>query len=236
MISKTKKPLFASSLYIALSLCALAVVIIGAYSAINELFKEDSKKTTISNPIIDLELPSSQKPATDKNIQTEKPEQNNETPVINNNSSDTPTSGTPEKTERIFMFPVNSTEVLKEFKIDELVYSATMNDYRTHAGIDIACNQGSAVYAMTDGVIESIHPDPLMGQTIIINHGDGLKSIYQNLALEIPEGLVAGVEVHAGDLIAAVGDTAIIECGEKSHLHFAVIQNDSPVNPKDFVN
>ena len=133
------------------------------------------------------------------------------------------------------MSPVTSDEIAKEFKIEELLYSATMNDYRTHSGIDISCEIGSAVCAFTDGVVESIHADPLMGQTIVLNHGDGLKSIYQNLALEIPEGIIAGVEVHAGDLIGAVGESAIIECAEEPHLHFEVMQDNTFVDPKTYL-
>ena len=83
--------------------------------------------------------------------------------------------------------------------------------------------------------MESIHADPLMGQTIVLDHGDGLKSIYQNLSLEIPDGILAGVEVHAGDLIGAVGETAIIECAEEPHLHFEVMKNDSFIDPGKYL-
>lgn len=243
MTNKTKKPLFASGLYIALSLCVLAVIAIGAYSAVNQLFFE-----TVENPI-------TQKPLEDLNTSVDKEEHlAPEIPVISPETEndeqtqetlkDEETTAKPQEeisveqtkpSERIFMSPVTSDEIAKEFKIEELLYSATMNDYRTHSGIDISCEIGSAVCAFTDGVVESIHADPLMGQTIVLNHGDGLKSIYQNLALEIPEGIIAGVEVHAGDLIGAVGETAIIECAEEPHLHFEVMQDNTFVDPKTYL-
>ena len=53
--------------------------------------------------------------------------------------------------------------VLKNFSMDLPVWSLTMEDYRTHNGIDVSAACGSAVYAMTGGVITDISEHPLMG-------------------------------------------------------------------------
>lgn len=239
MTNKTKKPLFASGLYIALSLCILAVVVFGAYSTIANLYRDQPQGSAqTQKPLSDLNLPTV-KPNQDKTdlpiISPDTPEKENEvqtTPEQN----DADLSVNTETEARVFSAPVKSEKITKEFKVEELVYSTTMNDYRAHSGLDIAAEPGAPVCALTDGVVESIHPDPLMGQTVVLDHGNGLKSIYQNLALEIPEGIVAGVEVEAGTLIGAVGESAIIECAEESHLHFEVMQDGSPINPKEYLN
>ncbi len=245
MANQTKKPLYASWLYIALSLCVLAVVAIGAYSAVNELFYEQTKAPEIlDTPLTDLnESVDLENNESEDEIPVQTPPSEEDEPEDDPAESETPekdtadkdTSAAPQDTPRIYMAPVNSEEILKGFTVEELVYSTTMNDYRTHTGIDYACNVGDAVCALTDGVVESIHADPLMGQTIVLNHGGGLKSVYQNLSLEIPEGILAGTEVHAGDLIGAVGDTALIECAEESHLHFEIREDDVCVDPTEYL-
>lgn len=242
MTNKTKKPLFASGLYIALSLCVLAVIAIGAYSAVNQLFFKTTDKPITQNPLDELNTNADKQEELTPDIPIISPEAEEddaEDALKDEETSTEPQEDIPieqpETSERIFMSPVTSDKIAKEFKIEELLYSATMNDYRTHSGIDIACEVGSAVSAFTDGVVESIHADPLMGQTIVLDHGDGLKSIYQNLSLEIPDGILAGVEVHAGDLIGAVGETAIIECAEEPHLHFEVMKNDSFIDPGKYL-
>lgn len=235
MSNKTKKPLFASGLYIALSLCVLAVVAIGAYSAINELFRETAPAPLPSqDALIDLNNPTPKPEPTLPELPIAAPEQEAEN-TEDNEENESQTSTEPTLDARIYMSPVASQEILKEFKVEELVYSATMNDYRAHTGLDLKCAPGDAVCAFTDGVVESIHADPLMGQTIVLDHGGGLKSIYQNLSLQIPEGILAGIQVHAGDLIGAVGETAIIECAEDYHLHFEVMQDGEYVNPQSFL-
>ncbi len=238
MTNKTKKPLFASGLYIALSLCILAVVGFGAYSTITDLYRDTANVQPNTNkPLTDLNLPTAKPKDETDPLPIIKPENDNteQETQITPPKEDVEISTDTEPEERIFVSPLATDKIIKEFKIDDLVYSVTMNDYRAHTGLDIAGELGSPVCAMTDGVVESIHPDPLMGQTVVINHGDGLKTVYQNLALEIPTGLIAGIEVAAGDLIGAVGDTAIIECAEESHLHFEVQKDGICINPNEYL-
>lgn len=239
MSNKTKKPLFASGLYIALSFCILAVVGIGVYSAIGQMLTQEKRPVVQTPPTFDLETPTTapnEEMVEEVPILAPLPENQTQDDTTENQTQEPQAPETSNEHERIYMSPVTSDNIIKEFTVEELAYSATMNDYRTHTGIDIACEIGSPVCAFTDGVVESIHADPMMGQTVVLNHGGGLKSVYQNLALEIPEGILAGVEVHAGDLIACVGDTALIECAEEPHLHFEVVESEAHVDPLKFLN
>mgnify|MGYP003330477446 CR=1 FL=1 len=52
---------------------------------------------------------------------------------------------------------------------------------------------------------------------------------------ERPEGIAAGVPVNAGDVIGAVGDTALIECEEESHLHLELQVNGEAVDPSEYI-
>ncbi len=139
-----------------------------------------------------------------------------------------------ENTERIKYIAPVSGKVIKDFSGDVLVYSVTMNDYRVHTGVDIACNVGEAVKCFSDGIIVNIEETPLMGNTITVDHGDGLISHYSNLSYVFPNGIEVGTEVSMGDIIGGVGESALIECGEEPHLHFEVIKNGAEVDPISF--
>ena len=167
-------------------------------------------------------------PATpDKLPITENPSQEN-TPPASTTPVDTPTGSNDEPP---YVLPANGY-IQKEFSIDLPVWSLTMEDYRAHVGIDVSCPCGSAVYAMTGGVISDITDDPLMGTSLTVIHHDGNISVYRNLSDEFPGGIDIGVPVSAGQIIASVGDTALIEQCESEHLHLEMYSPDGNlINP-----
>ena len=81
----------------------------------------------------------------------------------------------------LFIWPV-SGELGIEYAPKELVYSQTLKEWITHAGIDIIGKEAEPVKAIADGIIESVKLDPRYGNTIIMNHENGYRSIYANLS------------------------------------------------------
>ena len=71
--------------------------------------------------------------------------------------------------------------------------------------------------------------DDLYGTVLTVSHGDGTRTVYANLA-EQP-AVSVGDRVEAGDVIGTVGDTALGEIGQGSHLHFAVTVDGAGVDP-----
>lgn len=130
-----------------------------------------------------------------------------------------------------FVAPMTAGNIIKEWSADVPVFSATMEDYRLHLGIDVAANAGAPVYAVADGTVESVEFHPMMGQTVVIVHKDGYKSVYQNMQTAIPSEITAGAEVKAGARIGSVGDTALIEISEEPHLHFELYKDGNCENP-----
>ena len=130
-----------------------------------------------------------------------------------------------------FISPVTAGNILKEWSADVPVFSNTMEDYRLHMGIDVEAEIGSPVYAVADGTVESVDFHPMMGQTVILTHADGYKTIYQNMQTAIPEGIQVGSTVKAGDEIGYIGDTALIEISEEPHLHFEMYKDEICENP-----
>lgn len=119
---------------------------------------------------------------------------------------------------------------------ETLSFSITMQDYRTHTGIDIQTQQGAAVVAAAAGEISAAYEDPMMGYTIEIDHGDGYVTVYRNLSEIVPEGLAVGSRVSAGQLIGAVGDSALVEQAELPHLHFELTRSGQQIDPLTYLS
>lgn len=114
------------------------------------------------------------------------------------------------------------------------VFSPTMNDYRVHLGIDILANEADPVYAVADGTVTQIWEDVRMGQCIAIKHTGDAVSIYKNLSAELPTGIIEGAKVKAGQKIATVGSTAMVEIAEEPHLHFEMTVGGLAVDPLEY--
>ncbi len=134
-----------------------------------------------------------------------------------------------------FFMPVEGV-LSKSYEITVPVFSVTMNDYRVHSGVDFETEYGSAVFACANGTICDVYKDYFMGSCVVIDHGNGIKSYYKNLADEITEGVAEGMYVKAGQIIGCVGETALMEIAEEPHLHFEMTKDDVSVNPFDYVN
>ena len=134
--------------------------------------------------------------------------------------------------ELIFSWPIIGA-VEKIYAVEELVYSKTMLDWRTHSGIDIAGALGAKVMSAADGTVADVYEDELLGTTVIVDHGGGIKSQYSNLAAT--PVVKKGDKITGGAVIGAIGTTAQCEIGEVTHLHFAMTRNDEACDPNDFL-
>ncbi len=130
-----------------------------------------------------------------------------------------------------FISPVSAGTVISQWSADIPVFSNTMEDYRVHLGVDIGADAGTPVYAAADGTVESVEFHPMMGQTVVITHANGYKTVYRNMQTKIPKGIEAGASVKAGDEIGYVGDTALVEISENPHLHFEIYKDDICEDP-----
>ncbi len=124
-------------------------------------------------------------------------------------------------------------QVLSSFSRDTLTYSQTMADWRTHEGLDIAAEADAPVMAAQSGTVTAVYEDDFLGSVVVVSHNDECSTLYANLA-KAPSVSV-GDTVSAGDVIGHVGDTALLETKEPSHLHFEVFAAGNPVDPLDYL-
>ncbi len=134
-----------------------------------------------------------------------------------------------------FVLPA-SGKVTKSHDAEKQVFSATMNDYRVHLGVDIETQESAPVYAAADGTIAEIWEDPMMGQCIAVQHSGDAVSIYKNLTAEMAEGIEAGAKVGSGQLLGYVGESAMTELADEPHLHFELTVAGLQVDPLEYMD
>lgn len=131
-----------------------------------------------------------------------------------------------------YIMPIDGA-ISKDYSGDELVYSETMKDWRTHNGVDIVADEGTEVLAAADGTVEAITDNSMLGTTVIILHSGGIRTVYSNLSPQV--SVETGDAVKSGESIGRVGGTASLESNEQAHLHFEVSLNEETVNPHDYI-
>jgi murein DD-endopeptidase MepM/ murein hydrolase activator NlpD len=98
-----------------------------------------------------------------------------------------------------------------------------------HTGIDIGVGYGAPIHAADGGVVIYATWMGGYGNVIIVDHGDGLSTLYAHQS-----GLAvgAGVRVTRGQTIGYVGSTGF---STGPHLHFEVRVNGNPVDPMGYL-
>ena len=158
-----------------------------------------------------------------------------ETPTPDAKPDDSKTDLPTEEEISVYLAPASG--VVSKHHDDSLpVYSTTMNDWRVHEGVDIATEAGAPVKATARGTVSLIFSDPLMGECLTVDHGNGVVSIYKNLSKELASGIAQGTKVTAGQVLGTVGDTAMIESAEEPHLHFEMTYNGKSVDPLSYIS
>lgn len=130
-----------------------------------------------------------------------------------------------------FQYPI-SGDVIMDYAKNKLVYSETLKEWITHEGIDIKAELATPVKASEDGIVEGVKMDPRYGNTIIIAHENGYRTIYSNLSTQ--NMVYAGKKIKKGEIISGVGEGFGFEFKEGAHVHFEIL--DENRNSIDVVN
>lgn len=101
---------------------------------------------------------------------------------------------------------------------------------RMHEGIDIGAPVGTAIRAADAGVVISAKYISGYGNTVILDHGNGINTLYGHASELL---VVVGQTVEKNELIARVGRTGSTT---GSCLHFEVRRNGQPIDPLPYLN
>lgn len=228
---KEKKPFFEKKTLVAIGIAACAVVVFAVvmnFVSPKVKTEEPTVNKTVLNDAVreakqaETPVPESVSAASNAVVKEEPKE-----------SDEKLEESKPEKPKNTkFIIPIQGA-IINDYSGEELVYSETMKDWRTHNGIDIAAAVNGSVVAVADGTVEAITDNGMLGRTVIILHDNGIRSIYSNLA----EGneVQTGDEVKQGTVIGRIGTSAAEEAAEVPHLHFEVSKNEEIVNPHEYI-
>lgn len=135
-------------------------------------------------------------------------------------------------TQKVLSFsrPI-SGEIQKIYSIDKVIYSKTLELWKTHDGIDISAEIGTSVKSIEQGTVEKVYDDSFYGTTVVIDHGQGYKSSYSNLDKDT--NVKAKQTVKKGQVIGKVSNTSIGEIKDDPHLHFTLFKDNNNVDPTD---
>lgn len=98
-----------------------------------------------------------------------------------------------------------------------------------HSGIDIGVPEGTTIHAADSGVVELAGWISGYGYTVIIDHGNGLATLYAHDSQIL---VSVGQHISKGQAIAYSGMTG---WATGPHVHFEVRRNGVPVNPMEYL-
>ena len=223
---RTDKFFAGKGFYIVLALC---IAVIGI-SAVSIALNSDGGKAPELDPGLSLSNPT--EPIATPPVVTPTP--NVKTDIEEDNGAVVSTWKSSETYEQpaAWVWPVKG-EIERRYSVETLAYDVTMKDWRTHGGGEVLAAKRTGGWAAADGTVESITQDDLYGTTVTIDHGNGLKSTYSNLA-DKPT-VKQGDSVGSGDVIGSVGATALCEVGQGSHVHIAMSKDGNSVDPTKYL-
>ena len=210
----------------------------------NNIENTESASTEIGKSVDETsnEINNTSNSKTSENTTNEVLTTNKVTPTATTNSTkktqktekneETTEETTENEVELNFEKPVEG-DIIRDFAVDSLIYSETLQEWTTHTGIDIKADKTTVVKAAEAGTVKSIKNDPRYGLTIIIEHEGGFQTVYANLLSS--EFVVEGEKVEKGQSLGTVGNTAAFESADEAHLHFEIIKDSVPVAPSIYL-
>jgi hypothetical protein len=123
-----------------------------------------------------------------------------------------------------FSPPVEGKKV-GEFGVSRL---ANHKPYEFHKGVDLEAPEGTPIRAANSGRVEIASAFKLHGRTVIVDHGQGVMSIYLHMkAIKVRPGQ----KVSKGDVLGYVGSTGL---STAPHVHWGVYVYGIPVDPQQW--
>lgn len=122
------------------------------------------------------------------------------------------------------------------YPLDEIINVGAFGNIRKdgdvtiqHLGVDLDAVEGTSIYAINDGKVVLVKELTVFGNTVIIDHGLGIYSLYLHLSeFKVSEGQI----LERGELIGLSGNTG---WSVGPHLHLSIKVNGESVDPLRFI-
>lgn len=163
----------------------------------------------------------------DESVDTAKSDEAPETPETEEAISTTVQPTLDFQEEDGLVWPIVG-DVLINYSMDKTVYFPTLQQYKYNPAIVIAANQGESITAAADGRVTSVGYDPTIGNTVVMDLGNGYELTYGQLEnITVSEGSYVSV----GDGIGTVASPTKYYSVEGTNVYFKLTKDGEPVNP-----
>ncbi len=125
----------------------------------------------------------------------------------------------------IFQSPIKYARITSRFTLRR--WHPILHRYRAHLGVDFGARRGTPVRAAGSGRVLFAGRKGGYGNTVIILHKNGYKTLYAHLS-KFRRGIYRGRYVHQGQVIGYVGSTGL---STGPHLHFGLYKDERAINP-----
>lgn len=124
-------------------------------------------------------------------------------------------------------------DVLINYSMDKTIYFPTLQQYKYNPAIVIAAAQGASITAAANGRVTSVGYDPIIGNTVVMDLGNGYELTYGQLEnITVSEGSY----VNVGDGIGTVASPTKYYSLEGTNVYFKLTKDGEPVNPMGQLN
>ncbi|MDR1410262.1 MAG: M23 family metallopeptidase [Oscillospiraceae bacterium] len=163
------------------------------------------------------------KPATD--IPDERTEPSTAAPTTTKPNPNTPYTGE-------YSLPFG-TDILRDYSNGEIIYVPTLDDWRSHDGVDFDGALGNDIIAIQDGTVKGVTKDDLWGTIVVIDHGNGLVASY--CGFDKSCALKVGAKIKRDAVLGKLGEIPC-EAIDAPHLHLEIRVNGKIVDPLAAMN
>lgn len=119
-------------------------------------------------------------------------------------------------------------DVLINYSMDQTIYFPTLDQYKYNPAIVISAAVGENIAAAADGRVVSVSYDPMIGNNVVMELGNGYELTYGQLDnITVSEGSY----VATGDVIGTVASPTKYYSIEGSNVYFKLVKDGEPVNP-----
>lgn len=127
----------------------------------------------------------------------------------------------------MFVNPLPGKEIGTPFGVRRIINKIPKN---SHSGVDVKADEGDPVHAPNDGVVVLADNQFYSGNSVVLDHGQGIYTMFFHLS---KINVTYGQAVVKGDVIALVGSTGR---STGAHLHWGVRVQGAKVDPLELIH